>query len=151
MIAIAVFDFVDEVADELNGPDRDDNAELKSDDLSVTFLESFFEQFFGALGKRISGTSRRAKRQAVEIAERLRESEDSTDRSIRRLVVSFEELCDLMADAQGNYGGSAVTRDQIYPILTRTLDRAGEWLQSVNEEALAQRCSQAEEVFRAAL
>ena len=137
----SLFDFIDDFADQLAAGKvrRWDTIERSSDMLA--FCESFFDQFFGSLGSAISGFGRKSKRNAGELAERLRLDEKDTSEDSRRLIVMFEEFCDMYSDLSSNYSsGSDVTYDVFHEdYLTRLLELAGDWAASTGQQSLAAR------------
>lgn len=120
----SVFDFIDEIASEVK-----EGEPLKSDSTFITFGESFFDQFFGVLGHTTRGFRADAKRRAVAFIHSLPDSAGKAE--ARRVLVAFEEFCDIRRESQGNYDGYVVDLDDAISLLERIVTAAGAWVDAV--------------------
>ncbi|GIM89299.1 hypothetical protein [Paractinoplanes toevensis] len=149
----SLFDFIDDFANQLKTGKigRWDTVERSSDMLA--FCESFFDQFFGSLGSSITGFGRKSKQNAGELAERLHRDEPDSTRDARRIIVMFEEFCDMYSDLSSNYSsGSDVTYDIFHEdYLTRLLGLAGDWATNTGQESLAARIEQCSRTYEDAV
>jgi hypothetical protein len=135
-----LFKYVDEFADKIRdgsyGYDDDLDPELHD---IFTFCELFFDQFFGEAGTNITGFTQRSRERAAELIEGLHGSDEGTP-EVRKMIVLYEEFCDMNDDAHGGYGGGTridlLTFHQDY--LSALLDAAHEWAESEGRQELEQ-------------
>jgi hypothetical protein len=149
-IELSLFDFIDDFADEVQDEsiDRDDTVEKSSP--IISFCETFFDQFFAALGHNISGFNDDAKRDASELAERLRLRADT--KPMRVVIALFEEFCEMYDDVLGSYGSGSITYDEFHAdYMTRLLKRANQWANAKGLDALAERITAARTVYDTAI
>lgn len=116
-------DVVAEIRDDAAGVE----GSMSGDSVTMTFFEAFFDQFFASLGHDIKGWSRDSRRRAVAFVES-RGAERPLEPSVKRLVVAFEEFCDLAKNAQGNYNGSGVQYLSGVELIQQILGDMKEWV-----------------------
>jgi len=80
----SLFNYMDEFSATIESGKIDRHDEFDPEGDIFTFCESFFEQFFGGLGCRISGFGRRAREDATELVERLRDASEANEANDQR-------------------------------------------------------------------
>jgi hypothetical protein len=128
-----LFDFVTDLVNEVNEDGDGIDGSMGGDSNVITFGEGLFDQFFGSIGHNITGFSASAKRRAIRFVEEL---PDGDSPEVRRLVVAFEEFCDLATDAHGNYSGSSVPYAKAIALVERILVATETWVGTLPNDAL---------------
>jgi hypothetical protein len=102
-----LFDLVTQYASAVTSGKTSTKGPLKKTTPIVEFCRTFFQQFFEhVLGREITGIDADAKLAAINLRLDLEEKHGSE--SVRRLISSFEDLCEMWPDVLGfSYGGSA--------------------------------------------
>ncbi|GAA4363861.1 hypothetical protein [Nocardioides caricicola] len=124
----SVFEFIDDIVVEARAGEP-----MRSDSAVITFGESFFDQFFGALGHNIRGFNSEGKKRAVAFVDSLPDTHAMTE--IRLILVSFEEFCDLVRESQGNYDGYVVDFDEAVALLNRILIATQAWAHHLSADS----------------
>jgi hypothetical protein len=147
----SLFDFVEEFAAEVeNGKvARLDTVEESA--AIIVFCQTFFLQFFAALGHDIDAFDQAAKHEASEIVERLRLKEGTGH--WRALIALFESLCDMYADVLGGtYGSGSITYQKFHvDYMRRLLSGAEDWAEIEGLDELAGRISAVSDVYGKAM
>lgn len=143
-IELSLFDFVDEFAAEVEMGNFEGWDTVEEDSLLMTFCESFFDQFFAALGYNISGFDSKDKRKASELVERLRVAKEDMKHT-RAIIALYESFCDMHDDiVESSYGSRAVTYEEFHTdYVSRLLMQAQEWAEAEGFEELADRITNA--------
>lgn len=152
-IELSLFDFIDELADDVSNGTLDWQESIDGSSASVLFCESFFDQFFATLGHDISGFTHRAKVRASKLALRLRQNDKSSTTHTRKIIVMYEEFCDMYDDISGGYGHETPTTYEDFHMnyLSRLLRITKEWADSRDYNELADRISDAQETLNRAM
>ena len=140
-VETSVFDFVDDFARRITRGDPKPLETVAESSSIITFCKSFFDQFFASvLDCPITSFDPDAKRQAARLAEQ-RRGDPSTPDEVRRLITLFEKFCDMYQGViRGSYGAEAITYAEFHRNYVRLLlDRALQWAQQAQQQALADR------------
>lgn len=117
----------------------------------VTFCINFFQQFLQSVfGLEITGINDQSKRAAIERRLELGPKMRVSPRA--RLIVMFEDLCDMWPDiAQGTYVGSEASYRRFHKTyMPRLLQRIEDWATADGYIEIATRATAAARVFNAA-
>jgi hypothetical protein len=116
------------------------------------FCQEFFQQFFESqVGLEITTIDAAAKRSAIR--SRLRLGDDKSTLPVRRIILMFQDLCDLWPDiSQDIYWTSESPLGQFHRnFMPRLLRRIVEWAESIGDEEITARASAAEQSFASAV
>lgn len=141
-ISPSLFDFIDELATGIRQQSIDRDDLVEQDSTALTFCESLFDQFFGAIGLPITGFDPSNKELAGTRAEEMRADPSADVPSIRRLIALYEGFCDMYADLRSDYGGDVVpltfyTFHTDY--LSDLLDATADWARETEFPGLVER------------
>jgi hypothetical protein len=118
----------------------------------VTFCVNFFQQFLhNVAGVEITGINDESK--VAVIARRLELEADPAAGAVRRLMLMFQDLCDLWPDiSQGTYWESEASFRQFHKVyMPRLLMRIEDWASSSGREEVSARAAAARVLFTAAV
>lgn len=146
IVALAVFDFLDDARGELLAASSIDEA-FRTTSAAREFCLNFFLQFFeNALEAPIESVSMKSAAEANILAKKRLD----LSKPQRALIRRFQHLCKIDADIRGgDYGGGrAVYRSFHEDFLPTLLDDVGAWAKSEGQDQMAVRASQEAESYR---
>ncbi|MDZ5662351.1 hypothetical protein SFC79_11300 [Nocardioides sp. S-58] len=153
-VSASLFDFIDELADGIRQEVLDREDLVEQDSTAMTFCESFFDQFFGAIGVKITGFGRPEKELAGTHVEILRLDSGRDTSHVRLLIALYEGFCDMYDDLQSDYGAEVVALTyEIFhtDYLTELLEAAQSWAEVEGPESLADRIRNARAEYHDAI
>jgi hypothetical protein len=138
-----LFDLFDKHIAAVERGDLKADSVLKKEAHIIVFCQTVFAQFFESqFGYEIKSIDEQTKEQATRI--RIGLENDPKKDAIRKLVRSFEELCDLWQDVLGfGYGGSTGEFQAFHrKYVPRLLGRLHKYADENQHAELAQRCGE---------
>jgi hypothetical protein len=138
-IELTLFDFIDEVVHDIEQGVLEGESRVESGSTILVFCQGFFDQFFAALGENITGFRAKAKRDAAAFVERLRSRTEPAMEQARKIIVAFEEFCDLAKDVLGDYTDTSITFERVADFVRRLLRSTQHWAELSDKAALAAR------------
>jgi hypothetical protein len=145
-----LFLLLDRYAKDLEAGSVTGSAEPRSE--VVTFCVNFFQQFLhNVAGIEITGINDESK--ATVIRRRLELGAGSPDDAVKRIMLMFQDLCDLWPDiSQGTYWESEASFRQFHKVyIPRLLTRIADWGSSSGHEEIFTRATAAQVLFTSAI